>query len=153
MCVDLPFNNINDGVELWLWDCNLTPAQFFRVEPTGGGYVRIRKPDTNTCWDVLGASSASGAAVGLWGCVADPNQQFLWDMAAGTFTASHSGMCVDVTGSGYQSSIQQTTCSGSSTQSLRVVNHLQGTWHCYTTLGLFPLTAALRLTLKLTQVQ
>jgi glucosylceramidase len=73
-------------------------------------------------WDVNNVATTDGAQAHLWGYVGGANQQ--WPASpSGSFTARHSGKCLDVrdvsTADG--APLQQWTCTGGPAQSFTLV--------------------------------
>ena len=69
-CLDVPNNNAVNGQDLWMWDCNGTPAQEFSLVGN-----QIVHDDSGKCIDIEN-NGGSGAAVQLWDCNDIPAQRW-----------------------------------------------------------------------------
>ncbi len=58
-----------------LWNYTATHNQLFRFQAAGSGRYRIVNRNSEKCLDVAGASSADGANLNQWQCVANSTNQ------------------------------------------------------------------------------
>ncbi len=70
-CVDVPNASLNNGVQLQLWPCNGTGAQFFRLY--AGSLINW---NSGKCVDVLGWSGQNGGIIDQWTCGNQANQHW-----------------------------------------------------------------------------
>ncbi|GAA4187642.1 ricin-type beta-trefoil lectin domain protein [Streptosporangium oxazolinicum] len=129
-CVDGRDLGTGNGTALQQWTCNSPAAdnQDFRFQPAGDGFYRVvyrRAPAL--AWDVTGGGGATGdgAKVNLWTYGGGTNQQWKPTPRADggfTFTARHSGKCLDVTdmSTGNGALLQQWSCHNSPAQTFRL---------------------------------
>jgi len=103
--------------------CDGSSSQRWRTE---GALVKSAV-DPAYCLDVVGASTASGAAVQVYPCHGEANQQFEWRSATVNasleptshyLVARHSGKCLDVEGASLESGarVNQYSCHGGENQ-------------------------------------
>jgi hypothetical protein len=110
-CVDVPDGDFSDGKQLWVWDCNGSPAQ--RWQFASDGTVRIG----GKCLDVAGADYNDGTPLQIAWCNGNAAQQF-------TLNGSHDlvntvvGKCVDIKDNnrGNGAGLQLWTCAGTDNQ-------------------------------------
>ncbi|MFF4981336.1 ricin-type beta-trefoil lectin domain protein [Streptomyces sp. NPDC001046] len=110
-CVDVPDGDFSDGKQLWVWDCNNSPAQKWQF--ASDGTVRIG----GKCLDVAGADYNDGTPLQLAWCNGNAAQQF-------TLNASHDlvntvvGKCADIKDNnrGNGAGLQLWTCAGTDNQ-------------------------------------
>ncbi|MFJ2777933.1 ricin-type beta-trefoil lectin domain protein [Kitasatospora sp. NPDC087315] len=90
-CLDVPNNDTGQGVAIWT--CNNGPAQSLTVNPANAT-VSLR----GMCLDIGGASTANGAAVGLWNCTPGSWNQVWIPRADGSLYNPGSNHCLDLPG-------------------------------------------------------
>ena len=99
--IDVKNGSTANGTPIIQWDYHGGPMQRFRLEPVGGGYVRIVAQHSGKVLDVSGISTANGAPIVQWDWWGGDNQRF-WAESYGfnelKLTAKHSGKVLDVTG-------------------------------------------------------
>jgi hypothetical protein len=64
-----------NGANLMLLDYTATHNQLFRFQAAGSGRYRIVNRNSEKCLDIAGASSADGANLNQWQCVANSTNQ------------------------------------------------------------------------------
>ncbi|MEV5378935.1 RICIN domain-containing protein [Streptomyces nondiastaticus] len=93
-------NMSNDhGAPIQQWDWWGGWNQQFTMEPTDGGYVRLRARNSGLVLDVAGVSRDNGARIIQWDWWGGENQQFLpevFGIGEIKLTARHSGRSLDV---------------------------------------------------------
>ena len=114
-CVDINgTDQTTNGLVLQLWDC---PAVTEVWTPAFDGTIRY----ANKCMDVYGNVTTNDAAVDIWDCNGQANQQWI-RQADGSIMNPASGRCLDDpngnTGNGTQLRIHD--CNGSVAQKFRV---------------------------------
>ncbi|MDT0386219.1 ricin-type beta-trefoil lectin domain protein [Streptomyces dubilierae] len=110
-CVDVPDGDFSDGKQLWVWDCNNSPAQKWQF--ASDGTMRIG----GKCLDVAGANYGDGTPIQIAWCNGNAAQKF-------TLNASHDlvntvvGKCVDIKDNnrGNGAVLQLWTCAGTDNQ-------------------------------------
>jgi hypothetical protein len=110
-CVDVPDGDFSDGKQLWVWDCNNSPAQKWQF--ASDGTVRIG----GKCLDVAGANYNDGTPIQIAWCSGNAAQKF-------TLNGSHDlvntvvGKCVDIKDNnrGNGDGLQLWTCAGTDNQ-------------------------------------
>ncbi|MEV7083565.1 ricin-type beta-trefoil lectin domain protein [Streptomyces sp. NPDC093516] len=110
-CVDVPDGDFSDGKQLWVWDCNDSPAQKWQF--ASDGTMRIG----GKCLDVAGANFGDGTPIQLAWCNGNAAQKF-------TLNGSHDlvntvvGKCVDIKDNnrGNGAVLQLWTCAGTDNQ-------------------------------------
>jgi hypothetical protein len=110
-CVDVPDGDFSDGKQLWVWDCNNSPAQKWQF--ASDGTVRIG----GKCLDVAGANYNDGTPIQIAWCSGNAAQKF-------TLNGSHDlvntvvGKCVDIKDNnrGNGAGLQLWTCAGTDNQ-------------------------------------
>ncbi|MEU3513223.1 RICIN domain-containing protein [Streptomyces longwoodensis] len=110
-CIDVPDGDFSDGKQLWVWDCNNTPAQKWQF--ASDGTIRIG----GKCLDVAGANYNDGTPIQIAWCNGNAAQQF-------TLNASHDlvntvvGKCVDIkdVNPGNAAPLHLWTCIGADNQ-------------------------------------
>jgi hypothetical protein len=99
--IDVKFGSTANGTPIIQFGYHGGPMQRFRLEPVGGGYVRVVAQHSGKVLDVSGISTANGAPIVQWEWWGGDNQRF-WAEAYGfgelKLTAKHSGKVLDVTG-------------------------------------------------------
>ncbi|KAJ3333667.1 hypothetical protein HDU76_005411 [Blyttiomyces sp. JEL0837] len=95
--------------------------QSWTLKWEGGGFF-AQVTGTNLCIDVFGSSTKNGAAIGLWTCTGNINQQFMAN-GNGGWTMFHSGSCFDLPMGGIThqpgTKFQEWTCNGGINQILK----------------------------------
>lgn len=92
-----------NGAAVHQWDWWGGDNQKWRMEPVGGGYVRIMAQHSGKVLDVAGASTANGARIVQWEWWGGDNQRFrpeVYGFGEISLTARHSGKVLDVEGMG-----------------------------------------------------
>jgi hypothetical protein len=110
-CIDVPDGDFSDGKQLWVWDCNNSPAQKWQF--ASDGTIRIG----GKCLDVAGANYNDGTPIQIAWCNGNAAQQF-------TLNASHDlvntvvGKCVDIkdVNPGNAAPLHLWTCVGADNQ-------------------------------------
>jgi streptogrisin C len=109
-CIDVPFSNFSDGVQLQMWDCNGTAAQRWTFT---GGTIRAG----GKCMDVAWAATHDGAAIQLANCSGNLAQQFVLS-PAGDLVSVLANKCVDIKDWNWNQGarLQIWTCAGTANQ-------------------------------------
>jgi streptogrisin C len=112
-CIDVPFSNFSDGVQLQMWDCNGTAAQRWTFT---GGTIRAG----GKCMDVAWAATHDGAAIQLANCSGNLAQQFVLS-PAGDLVSVLANKCVDIKDWNWNQGarLQIWTCAGTANQKWR----------------------------------
>ena len=87
-CLDRKHSGTANGTNIWLWGCNGTGAQDWKV--TKSGEIK----SGGKCLDVEGNNSANGTNIILWECHGGDNQK--WKIVNGKIKSK--GKCLDVEG-------------------------------------------------------
>lgn len=99
--VDVKDGSTANGTAIIQYGYHGGPMQRFRLEPVGGGYVRIVAQHSGKVLDVSGVSTANGARIVQWDWWGGDNQRF-WAETYGIgeikLTAKHSGKVLEVRG-------------------------------------------------------
>ena len=99
--IDVDDISTANGAAIIQWDWWGGGNQRWRLEPVGGGYVRIVAQHSGKVLDVAGASMANGARLVQWEWWGGDNQRFrpqVHGIGELTLTAKHSGKVLDVAG-------------------------------------------------------
>lgn len=130
-CLDIKFEEPNNEVPAWLWDCHTptTNGQTFTLVPVETGtyhdHFLIVARNSNKCVDVHGDSQNVGEQLQQWACAggSTPPSVQIWKRfgSAGNgwgFEIQHSHQCMDdwTSGSGNGNKIDQWPCNGTSAQ-------------------------------------
>jgi hypothetical protein len=126
-CLDVA-GGTDDGMRLVQWSCHGGANQSFRIEPIGGGAVRLVDQNSQKCVDVKQSGSADGTPIQIWGCNGTGAQSFAIEDAGNGYKRIRntlSNKCVDVN---HQSNddgatVQLWSCNGSSAQNFQIVAH------------------------------
>jgi len=87
-CLDLPFGNLDNGTDLWMYACNGTNNQSWSSKDR---LLKLR----SHCMDGEGPTREIGAPAQIWDCADVANQR--WKMTvAGEIISEYSGQCLDV---------------------------------------------------------
>ena len=76
-CIDVPGGSLQNGVQLQLWPCNNTGAQWWNWDDLSGGGANnsnIRNWNSGKCIDVSAWGQNNGAVIQQWTCGAYPGQ-------------------------------------------------------------------------------
>lgn len=87
------------GAQIQQWDSWGGPNQKWRMEPVGGGYVRLIAQHSGKVLDVSGISTSNGARLIQWDWWGGDNQRFrpeVYGIGEIKLTAKHSGKVVEV---------------------------------------------------------
>ena len=127
-CLDVAGGGASDGQAILQWSCHGAANQTFRLDPLGGGRVRLIDQSAHKCVDVAGSGTADGTPIHLWTCNDTAAQVFAVEPLAGGYQRlrnPNSGKCVDVDrSSGADGArVQLWTCNGSDAQSWRIAAH------------------------------
>ncbi len=98
-CIDIPYGDPGDGVNVQIWSCNGLDPQAFELEPADDGYVALRNVATDKCVDVFGKSTKPGGNIGQWTCHGGWNQQWMLEEVepgVAVIRSRHSGLLLDV---------------------------------------------------------
>lgn len=99
--IDVDDISMANGAAIIQWDWWGGGNQRWRIEPVGGGYVRIVAQHSGKVLDVSGASMANGARLVQWDWWGGDNQRFLPEVhgiGQLKLTAKHSGKVIEVAG-------------------------------------------------------
>ena len=99
--IDVDGISTANGAKIHQWDWWGGNNQRWRMEPVGGGHVRIVAQHSNKVLDVAGASMANGAPLVQWDWWGGDNQRFrpeVYGIGELTLTAKHSGKVIEVAG-------------------------------------------------------
>jgi hypothetical protein len=99
--IDVKGISTANGAEIIQWDWWGGGNQRWRLEPVGGGYVRIVAQHSGKVLDVSGISMANGARLVQWEWWGGDNQKFrpeVYGIGELTLTAKHSGKVIEVAG-------------------------------------------------------
>ncbi|MEM7273811.1 MAG: serine/threonine protein kinase [Actinomycetota bacterium] len=110
LCMEIPNQNGRNGQNLWIWDCNDSPAQNWVVD--GDRIVAMGR-----CLDIEGPDPDPGAMVQIWECQNVP--QHGWRISAnGEIVSTWNGLCVAVAGDDANrgTPLQMAVCDGSEAQ-------------------------------------
>jgi hypothetical protein len=100
LCTDVDQNDITNGTQAYLWNCDGGQNQNF-VQMPGGQLVVYG----NKCLDAYNNGTANGTAVDIWDC--DGGQNQLWTVNSnGTITGKQSGLCLDAYNNGTSNGTQ-----------------------------------------------
>ncbi|ASP38492.1 hypothetical protein CHH28_07310 [Bacterioplanes sanyensis] len=114
-CMDIPGddNNLNNGVNVQLWDCQLTSQdQKWRYDKAAGMFRNKANP--NKCLDNRGQAHNDGEII-IWDCVDSDNLR--WDYHGNKLASRHNGNIVaDAYGEGNGANVGQWTYHGNSNQ-------------------------------------
>ena len=126
-CLDVAGGSA-DGMKLVQWSCHGGANQFFRIEPLGGGAVRLVDQNSQKCVDVQESGSADGTPIQIWSCNGTGAQSFaIEDAGSGgkRLRNTLSNKCVDVNrqSNADGATVQLWTCNGSSAQNFQIVAH------------------------------
>lgn len=108
-CIDVPYGNMAEGIELIMWDCNNGKGQQFDLLANGelriGGY----------CVDAFGGGGNQGDKIGLWSCHGGQNQK--WRKENGLIKGINN-RCIDIASGNTSNGAKLLLwdCSGSSNQ-------------------------------------
>ena len=97
--IDVKDISTASGAPITQWDWWGGGNQRWRMEPVGGGYVRIVAQHSGKVLDVQGISTANGAPIIQWDWWGGDNQRFLpevYGIGQLKLTAKHSGKVLDV---------------------------------------------------------
>ncbi|GLZ29132.1 hypothetical protein Lesp02_13220 [Lentzea sp. NBRC 105346] len=116
LCLDIPFADPSDHVNLQQYTCHGAPNQRWLLQQTSDGYYRIKSVATGKCLDVPYASHNAGEIVQQYQCHDGTNQQ--WSIWPTGIVARHSGMCLDIRAGalGDHGVLQQFPCHGGANQ-------------------------------------
>jgi len=81
LCLDVKYAGTTRGTTVWLYRCNGTVAQQWKVTATG----QIINPHSNLCLDDRHSSSANGNPIWIWGCNGTNAQK--WTVPKGTIVS------------------------------------------------------------------
>jgi hypothetical protein len=126
-CLDVAGGSA-DGMKLVQWSCHGGANQSFRVEPLGGGAVRLVDRNSEKCVDVQQSGSADGTPIQIWGCNGTGAQSFaIEDSGSGykRLRNTLSNKCVDVNrqSNADGATVQLWACNGSAAQNFQIVAH------------------------------
>ncbi|WP_082115373.1 glycoside hydrolase family 3 C-terminal domain-containing protein [Lentzea aerocolonigenes] len=113
-CIDIDGGHTWPGTAIWLYDCNGTGAQDWKVDADGSLRALGR------CMDVTNGWTDPGTAVQLWDCNGTAAQQ--WRVQGGSFVNVKSGQCLDVR-NGWSDNftrLQIWWCNGTAAQNWRI---------------------------------
>lgn len=99
--IDVAGISTANGAAIIQWDWWGGGNQRWRLEPVGGGYVRIVAEHSGKVLDVANASMANGAPLVQWEWWGGDNQKFrpeVYGIGELVLTAKHSGKVIDVAG-------------------------------------------------------
>ncbi|HUQ54178.1 glycoside hydrolase family 3 C-terminal domain-containing protein [Lentzea sp.] len=113
-CVDVDGGHTWPGTAIWIYDCNGTGAQDWKLDADGSLRALGR------CMDVKNGWTDPGTAVQLWDCNGTPAQQ--WRVQNGSLVNVKSGQCLDVRNgwSDNLTPLQIWWCNGSAAQNWRI---------------------------------
>ena len=98
MCLDISGKGTVNGTNAQMYNCNNTPAQLFKYDPSTK--LIHYKQDPKKCLHIHGPDNiTNGQNINIWDCI--PNHpRFKWDKVGNTFK-SHAGTnkCMHVYGS------------------------------------------------------
>lgn len=103
MCVDVP-SSLANGDNLRLWECTGTENQKWGYDEFAHSiFSESATEDASMCVDLIGGSTKSDAAVGIWSCDnSDDNQKWYTTRSLpapwGAFANAASNTCLDVPG-------------------------------------------------------
>ncbi|MFD9224686.1 ricin-type beta-trefoil lectin domain protein [Streptomyces sp. NPDC060064] len=110
-CIDVPASDFSDGKQLFVWDCNNSPAQKWQF--ASDGTVRIK----GKCLDVANANYNDGSPIQIAWCSGNAAQKFVLN-ASHDLVNTVVGKCVDIKdnnrGSGAR--LQLWSCAGTDNQ-------------------------------------
>jgi poly(3-hydroxybutyrate) depolymerase len=106
-CMDVTGANSANGTQLILWDCHTNANQQF--SQSGQALQVLGK-----CLDAPN-NAASGSRVQIWDCHGGANQQ--WNVtSSGTITNVQTGLCLDVSGTANNATVNVATCNNAASQ-------------------------------------
>ncbi|MFD5831519.1 glycoside hydrolase family 3 C-terminal domain-containing protein [Lentzea sp. NPDC060358] len=113
-CIDVDGGRTWPGTAIWLYDCNGTGAQDWKLDADGSLRALGR------CLDVTNGWTDPGTPVQLWDCNGTPAQQ--WRVQGGSLVNVKSGQCLDVRNgwSDNFTKLQIWWCNGSAAQTWRI---------------------------------
>lgn len=117
LCIDVPSANNENGQDLWIWDCNGTPAQRFTYEST-----KMELRVMGKCLDIEGTErSLSDVQITQCGYTGDLNW---YGTSAGEIrTERFPGLCLGVRGNASErrAALEVAHCDGSPAQRWRTI--------------------------------
>jgi arabinan endo-1,5-alpha-L-arabinosidase len=75
LAFDVDSYSTDNGANVMLWNATATHNQMFRFQAAGSGRYRIINRNSEKCLDIAGVSTADGANVNQWQCVANSTNQ------------------------------------------------------------------------------
>lgn len=120
-CLDVSGVGMQNGANIYQWDCHGGANQRWTLTDKGGGYYTVAAKHSGKCMDVEGVNQGNGTNISQYDCHAGPNQLWMFiPQGQGYYmiTAKHSGKCLDVAGAGTGTgaNVHQWDCHGGPNQ-------------------------------------
>ena len=77
MCLDVLYNNTNNGSALQQYTCNSTTAQPFKLGTTSDGYTTLIGQNSGRCMDIRYGSTSDNAVAQIYDCNSTVAQRFI----------------------------------------------------------------------------